>query len=751
MAVLHLTWRLLGVVAALAAMSAAACAAGKRVALVVGNSHYEHAGELTNPKNDATDMTAALRKKGFVVVEGYDLDRSAFEARIRQFAEALRGAEAGLFFYAGHGLQVRGRNYLVPVDAELSTPTALDFEMVRLDIIHTMMANATSTNLVFLDACRNNPLARNLARAMGTTRSATTDSGLAPIDSGVGTLFSFSTQPGNVALDGAGRNSPYSGALVRQINASQEDLFSILIAVRNDVIRDTGNSQVPWDQHALTGRFYFDPAAAAAAPKGPGPGPQQAPGPQHMSEAQRAWAAVRTSNDIAALESVFIRFRDTLYADLAWARIQELKHTQVASAAPVGPPLTDATRQIVDKVKSSVVSVEAEGKAPASGFVVSSDGHVLTSHRAIQGATRVQVGLGEGRKFDADVVGSDAQTDIARLKVRSPQVFFFAKLSERKAQRGDRVLLVGRGSDGKESVTPAIVSSDPRAPTGAVPFGVVTIDATLDRDDLGAAAFSLDGEVVGLTTTAGGGGAPAARSGGPSGPPAKIADAVIVQLRPPTTARGWIGVRIQNIDAPIAAAVGLKDPQGILVSSVAQQGPAAGRLRSGDAVMMANGVRIVDAPTFSQHMSSLRVGSDVTLRIWRDNKEQDVVVKTVAAPPAAAGQATGSAAAAPSGLSRTATGKKRIAPLGLTVGLGGAGPKAKGVVVVTAVETTADSPRNAPRPDDAILEVAGQRVESVGQLEQAVSQARRRGRAVVLLLVQSGEQLRYTALTLRAE
>jgi uncharacterized caspase-like protein len=749
MAVLHLTWRLLMGIAALAAMSAAAGAAGKRVALVVGNSNYEHAGELTNPRNDATDMTAALRRKGFVVVEGYDLDRSAFEARIREFAEALRGAEAGLFFYAGHGLQVRGRNYLVPVDAELTTPTALDFEMVRLDTIHTMMANATSTNLVFLDACRNNPLARNLARAMGTgTRSATTDSGLAPVDSGVGTLFSFSTQPGNVALDGAGRNSPYSGALVRQINASQEDLFSILIAVRNDVIRDTGNSQVPWDQHALTGRFYFDSVAAAAAPKGPGAGPQQAPGSQHMSDAQRAWAAVRTSNDLAALESVFIRYRDTLYADLAWARIQELKQTtKVAAAAPVGPPLTDATRQIVDKVKSSVVSVEPEGKAPASGFVVSSDGHVLTSHRAIQGANRVQVGLGEGRKFEADIVGSDAQTDIARLKVRSPQVFFFAKLSERKAQRGDRVLLVGRGSDGKESVTPAIVSSDPRAPTGAFPFGVVTIDATLDRDDLGAAAFSLEGEVVGLTTTASGG-VPAARSGGP---PAKIADAVIVQLRPPTTARGWIGVRIQNVDAPIATAIGLKDAQGIIVSSVAPQGPAAGRLRSGDVVTIANGARIVDAPTFSQHMSSLRVGSDVTLRIWRDNKEQDVLVKTVAAPPAAAGQATGSAAAAPSGLSRTATGKKRIGALGLTVGVSGAGSKSKGVVVVTAVETTADSPRNAPRPDDTILEVAGQKVESIGQIEQAVSQARRRGRTVVLLQVQSGELPRYTALTLRAE
>ena len=172
--------------------------AERRVALVIGNSIYRHAGELTNPKNDAADMAAALKNVGFQVIEGFDLDKTAFDRKVREFAMALAAAEAGLFFYAGHGLQVGGQNYLVPVDAELMTAASLEFEMVRLDIVQRIMEGSTSTNILFLDACRNNPLARNLARALGT-RSAEIGRGLAPVESGSGTLISFSTQPGNVA------------------------------------------------------------------------------------------------------------------------------------------------------------------------------------------------------------------------------------------------------------------------------------------------------------------------------------------------------------------------------------------------------------------------------------------------------------------------------------------------------------------------------------------------------------------------
>jgi caspase domain-containing protein len=238
----------------------------KRVALVIGNSKYRHAAALENPRNDATDVAAALRSLQFEVLEAHDLDKSEFDRTLRQFAGQLTGAHVSLFFYAGHGLQVDGQNYLVPVDARLEDAAGIDFELVRLDLVHRTMERGTKTSLLFLDACRDNPLTRNLARALGT-RSSAIGKGLSQVESGEGTLISFATQPGNVALDGTGRNSPYTRALVKQLKtAGNDDLSAILIGVRNDVIQETARRQVPWEHSALTARFYFvRPKAAVAA------------------------------------------------------------------------------------------------------------------------------------------------------------------------------------------------------------------------------------------------------------------------------------------------------------------------------------------------------------------------------------------------------------------------------------------------------------------------------------------------------
>lgn len=234
-------------------------AAERRVALVIGNSAYQHASVLGNPKNDAIDMAAAVEKLGFKVIRGLDLDKSGMDRTMRQFAEALKGAGVGMFFYAGHGLQVSGRNYLVPVDAELKTAEALDFEMIGLDVVQRIMEAATETNILFVDACRDNPLSRNLARAMGT-RSAAIGNGLVAQEAGAGTLISFSTQPGNVALDGTGkRNSPYAGALVKHLPTKGKDLPAVLVQVRRDVMATTAKRQIPWEHSALTAEVMLAP------------------------------------------------------------------------------------------------------------------------------------------------------------------------------------------------------------------------------------------------------------------------------------------------------------------------------------------------------------------------------------------------------------------------------------------------------------------------------------------------------------
>ena len=168
-------------------------AAAKRVALVIGNAAYQQAGALTNPVNDAADMAKALTEAGFDVVLGLDLDRRAFDGKLRDFARMLDRADTAILFYAGHGLQVAGHNYLVPVDAGLSTERDLDFEAISLDFVLRQMevGREGKTSIVFLDACRNNPLARNLARSMGT-RSAAVGQGLAEVQTGVGTFIALS-------------------------------------------------------------------------------------------------------------------------------------------------------------------------------------------------------------------------------------------------------------------------------------------------------------------------------------------------------------------------------------------------------------------------------------------------------------------------------------------------------------------------------------------------------------------------------
>jgi uncharacterized caspase-like protein len=310
-----------------------AALADRRVALVIGNSAYEHTPRLTNPSNDATDIAVVLKALGIQVIEGFDLDKASFDRKVRDFADALSGAKVGIFFYAGHGLQVAGANYLVPVDAKLSTSSALDWEMVRLDLVQRTMERETETNVLFLDACRDNPLARNLARAMGT-RSAEIGRGLASAEAGVGTLISFSTQPGNVALDGSGRNSPFAGALVKRISASNEDLSALLIEVRNDVRKATLKRQVPWEHSALTGKFYFSSMSPSKAPLST---------TADANQVVAAWDRTKDTTNIEVLEAFASRYSGTYYAQLATLKIEELRKQQVAAASPprLSPPSTE--------------------------------------------------------------------------------------------------------------------------------------------------------------------------------------------------------------------------------------------------------------------------------------------------------------------------------------------------------------------------------------------------------------------------
>ncbi len=229
--------------------------AESRFALVIGNGAYKHVPALSNPPNDAEDVAATLKSLGFKVTLKLDLDLAAMQRAIDEFALESVDADVSLFYYAGHGLQLAGRNYLVPVGAELRKLDDLATRMVALDPVLAELGKGRGLHLVFLDACRNNPFA-----GAGVALPAP---GLARVGKLPGFFITFATQPDNVAFDGRGRNSPFATAYLAHLATPGADISSMMIAVRNDVFAATGGQQIPADESLLTKQFYFAGATAA--------------------------------------------------------------------------------------------------------------------------------------------------------------------------------------------------------------------------------------------------------------------------------------------------------------------------------------------------------------------------------------------------------------------------------------------------------------------------------------------------------
>lgn len=224
-----------------------------RIALIIGNSDYGVTfGSLPNPGNDADAMATALTALGFQVELIKDVDQKNMKRAIARFGARLRQAgrsATGLFFYAGHGLQTGGINYLVPVNSAIEAEADVDLESVAADTVLRQMEEAGSaTNIVILDACRNMPLARSL-------RSGTR--GLARMDAPNGSFVAYSTAPGSVAVDGTGRNSPFVIALVKAMQQKGQPIETIFRTVRRSVLHETGGRQTPWDSSSLIDPFYF--------------------------------------------------------------------------------------------------------------------------------------------------------------------------------------------------------------------------------------------------------------------------------------------------------------------------------------------------------------------------------------------------------------------------------------------------------------------------------------------------------------
>jgi uncharacterized protein YraI len=295
---------LTAVMGAILICQAASAAAERRVALVIGNGAYRHISKLDNPTNDARLMAETLRALGFTLVGGgaeLDLSKAAFDTAVQRFGEALQNADVGLFYYAGHGLQVRGANYLVPIDAIPVREADVDFQMLDANLVLRQMESAgTRLNIVILDACRNNPFGGRGLRSAAA--------GLAQMQAPEGTLISFATQPGNVALDGKGNNSPFSLALAQTIRKPGLGIFDTFNQVGLAVKRRTGGAQQPWvSSSPIAGSFYFAPpsspdvvaAPAVVPPSAPPSKPAAVASAPSMPPASPSMRAFRVVEDVS--------------------------------------------------------------------------------------------------------------------------------------------------------------------------------------------------------------------------------------------------------------------------------------------------------------------------------------------------------------------------------------------------------------------------------------------------------------------
>lgn len=322
--------------------------AEKKVALVIGNSNYKHATPLPNPTNDARAMSRMLEKIGFEVVSGTDLDRQAMADSMKLFAAKAENADTVLYFYAGHGIQVDGQNYLIPIDADLATEMDVKLSTLDIDLMLQQTPVTARVKLVLLDACRNNPFKAAIARSMGKTRSAAVGNGLAEMKPTFGTLIAYATGPGEVALDGETQNSPFTTALLKYLPEAGLEIGQAMTRVRKAVYEETGNSQLPWENKNLTSDYYL---VAAVAPVDDG-GKVAAESPvaatlQEQSDpsakshtAQNGeiilWQAVKDSTDPVEVQAYLDRYGDEgIFANTARKRIESLNANQepVQSAA----------------------------------------------------------------------------------------------------------------------------------------------------------------------------------------------------------------------------------------------------------------------------------------------------------------------------------------------------------------------------------------------------------------------------------
>jgi uncharacterized caspase-like protein len=320
------------VLAALVCFSCAVPASAKRVALVIANANYAHTAPLKNPGADSKLVAAALRSAGFDSVEQFsDLDKAALEATLLRFGKRAETADVALIYYAGHGIEAGGENYLIPTDAKLDRDRDLDVEATRLDTV-LRMGDGARMRIVILDACRNNPFLASMQRS---TRSRAVGRGLAAIEPDGETLVVYAAKAGATAADGEGANSPFAAALAKRIVEPGLEIGIMFRSVRDDVLKRTNREQEPFTYGSLSGNaFYFVPAKASAG----GTATQSSV----VSDESLFWQGAIAANTPSGFRDYLVRYPQGQFAELARDNLARLTGPSLAVIAPLGLGATNA-------------------------------------------------------------------------------------------------------------------------------------------------------------------------------------------------------------------------------------------------------------------------------------------------------------------------------------------------------------------------------------------------------------------------
>ncbi len=326
---------MMSILVVVAAFALASAAQAKRVALVIANSNYKSTSPLKNPASDARLVAGALRQSGFDDVQvKTDLGKTALETELRNFGVRSEGADVALIYYAGHGIELGGENYLIPVDAQLVRDRDLEIEATRLNTA-LAMAESARMRILILDACRNNPFAASMQRSIA---SRSVGRGLAMVEPSGETLVVYAAKAGSTAADGDGANSPFAEALARRLPEPGLEISLLFRAVRDDVLAKTGRTQEPFTYGSLSGQaFYFRPPAMTTTIVTSTP----APVPTISSETTEIlfWQGTVSANSEAAYRSYLSRYPQGMFAGLADENLKRLitPKAQVPSGQQAAP------------------------------------------------------------------------------------------------------------------------------------------------------------------------------------------------------------------------------------------------------------------------------------------------------------------------------------------------------------------------------------------------------------------------------